>query len=88
MVHIKTNKHNLKYYVRVSREVVDDATEWCEENCGSQYDTLLNHPDMNHNGTWTKFWAGLFNDDEQTEPLYDFSFKHEKDAILFSLRWS
>lgn len=87
MVHKKTNEHHLQYHVRVSN-TVHDALSWCEKNYGPHYDIWLNHPDRNINGIWTMIWSGKYTDKTSSNPVYDFSFKHEKDAITFSLVFS
>ena len=55
-----------------------DAHQWCNENIGVRFDII-----DNKEGTWTTFWSG------HTSPkTYDWYFKNEEDAVLFTLRWA
>jgi hypothetical protein len=52
------------------------ATKWCYENFGPRWSAL-----DNHDGIWMCFWAGHITGG------YNWHFKHEKDAMMFILRW-
>ena len=66
------------YSVVTSKSVCYDATKWCEQYIGSRWE-----PIHYKTGCWAVFWAGA-----KMPKKYEWFFKHEKDAVLFSLRWS
>jgi hypothetical protein len=57
---------------------IGPITKWCEEQFGERWEAL----DWRQQRNWTCFWAGRDN-----HSCYDFYFRHEVDAVLFTLRW-
>lgn len=55
-----------------------EADAWCTERFGKRWSAI-----DNRQGTWCCFWRG--GDDTFT---YEWFFEHEKDAVLFALRWA
>lgn len=68
----------LPYEVFINAEHHIYARSWCEEQWGEQWM-------FNRNGIWRCFWAGTRG---PQAGKYRYIFKHEKDAILFILRWT
>jgi hypothetical protein len=58
---------------------IGPMTKWCEEQFGERW-SAIDRTDSDRN--WTCFWCG-----NHMPAFYDFYFRHEADAIMFSLRW-
>lgn len=64
------------------------AKQWCEKNFGPQWSAITNRE-----GRWTVFWNGpsrehLKGTRYYSDKKYVWIFTDEKDAMLFTLRWS
>lgn len=67
---------------------VERLCTWCHEQFGIRFsivDRPVEQPTFGRDGVWQCIYDGFLRD---RVPAYKFSFDHEKDAILFSLRWS
>ena len=71
--------NKLPYEVFIDSQHHRSAYSWCEEQWGKPWSVV-----SNRNGIWSCFWAGLRG--PQTGK-YRYIFEHEKDAIIFLLRW-
>jgi hypothetical protein len=67
---------------------VERLCTWCHEQFGIRF-SIVDRPDEQPNfgrdGVWQCIYDGFLRD---RVPAYKFSFDHEKDAILFALRWA
>jgi hypothetical protein len=67
---------------------VERLCTWCHEQFGIRFsivDRPVEQPTFGRDGTWQCIYYGFLRD---RVPAYKFSFDHEKDAILFALRWT
>ena len=67
---------------------VERLCTWCHEQFGMRFsivDRPVEQPNFGRDGTWQCIYDGFLRD---RVPAYKFSFDHEKDAILFALRWA
>jgi hypothetical protein len=67
---------------------VERLCTWCHEQFGIRFsivDRPVEQPTFGRDGTWQCIYDGFLRD---RVPAYKFSFDHEKDAILFALRWT
>lgn len=67
---------------------VERLCTWCHEQFGIRFsivDRPVEQPTFGRDGVWHCIYDGFLRD---RGPAYKFSFDHEKDAILFALRWS
>ena len=73
----------------VSEEYFDNQahkwimTEWCKQQFGDRWSVT-----DNRQGVWRCFWTRKLKSGEYDRSVYEWSFKNEKDAILFTLRWA
>lgn len=58
-------------------------TEWCKQQFGDRWSVI-----DNRQGVWRCFWTRKLKSGEYDRSVYEWSFKNEKDAILFTLRWA
>jgi len=66
---------------------VERLCTWCLEQFGMRFsivDRPVEQPNFGRDGVWQCIYDGFLRD---RVPAYKFSFDHEKDAILFALRW-
>lgn len=70
----------LNYEVIVRKNNHREAERWCRENLGKRWSVV-----DNREGIWSCFWAGTRGPDAGS---YRFNFKHQKDAMWFTLRWA
>ena len=66
---------------------VERLCTWCLEHFGMRFsiiDRPVQNPNFGRDGVWQCIYEGFQRD---RVPAYKFSFDHEKDAILFALRW-
>ena len=66
---------------------VERLCTWCLEQFGMRFsivDRSVEQPNFGRDGVWQCIYDGFLRD---RVPAYKFSFDHEKDAILFALRW-
>ena len=67
---------------------VERLCTWCHEQFGIRFsivDRPVEQPTFGRDGVWQCIYDGFLRD---RVPAYKFSFDHEKDAILFALRWA
>lgn len=72
--------NKLPYEVLIDKEHHRYAQAWCEEQWGNRWSVTLNR-----NGIWSCFWAGTRG---YQAGKYRYLFEHERDAMLFTLRWA
>jgi predicted 3-demethylubiquinone-9 3-methyltransferase (glyoxalase superfamily) len=66
---------------------VERLCTWCHEQFGIRFsivDRPVEQPTFGRDGVWQCIYDGFLRD---RVPAYKFSFDHEKDAVLFALRW-
>jgi hypothetical protein len=73
---ITTYRH-LDYEVLIHKNQYRAAMKWCEEQFGKRWEAL-----QYRQGLWSVFWAGNKSFDQ-----YRFCFAHERDMLMFILRW-
>lgn len=78
LVEMAVMNPDLKYKVVIHNDDWDQAEIWCEQNFGvfgqSWYKLGIDPVDQ------------IFNTDRETESIW--YFRYEKDAMIFSLKWS
>lgn len=86
-------KRKLVHTVAVNSDYLSEKAAWCQEKFGPQF-SILNRKDEvdahGPHGVWHYVWAGISYNATKKEygsKTYLFSFDHEADAIMFSLRW-
>ncbi len=72
--------NKLPYEVFIDSQHHRYAKSWCKEQWGEEWSVV-----SNRNGIWSCFWAGTRG---HHTGKYRYIFEHEKDAIIFLLRWS
>lgn len=71
---------------------IERICAWCHEQFGIRF-SIVDRKTFGRDGVWQCLWLGLDNSgrylDSSTRPTarYKFSFDHEQDAVLFTLRW-
>jgi hypothetical protein len=74
--------HEVRIDDRSNLEVERMCT-WCQEQFGIRF-SIVERLTFGRDGVWQCIYDGFLRD---RVPAYKFSFDHEKDAILFALRW-
>lgn len=65
-------------YTVITKKLGPEAEQWCKERMGERWYAV-----GRKTGNWTYFWEG------RTAPKnYKWHFRNERDAVIFSLRWS
>jgi len=72
----------LKYSVFTSKDVVEQAKEWCEARWGDRWQAV-----GNLEGSWCVFWAGP-GYIKYSQGQYQWWFETEQQQMLFALRWA
>ena len=62
---------------------IERMCSWCYEQFGIRF-SIVDRESCGPDGVWQCLYDGRGRDNA----VYKFSFDHEKDAILFALRWS
>ena len=73
MIHSKSN-------VEIER-----MCTWCHDRFGKRFSIVDRPQKFGQDGTWQCLWR---KGDLWISPVYEFSFDHEQDALLFTLKWS
>ena len=68
---------HLDYEVMIYKDQCRKVMRWCEEQHGPRWEAV-----GNRSGIWCVFWAGREHTDR-----YKFCFAHERDMLMFVLRW-
>jgi hypothetical protein len=68
----------LDHIVFVHKSQQRAAAAWCQEHLGPRWNII-----DGRGGRWTCFWAG-----NKDWARYRFYFASDKDAVMFSLKWS
>ena len=68
---------HLDHEVLIDSEKHNDAARWCAEHFGQRWEAIDYRA-----GRWCLFWAG-----RDMPKKYRFCFAHERDLLLFILRW-
>lgn len=86
---IVTDKgHRLEHTIIIDQPSalsVEKICSWCHEQFGKRF-SIVDRGSFGPDGTWQCL---LFRKhDFPKETIYEFSFDHERDAVMFALRWS
>lgn len=73
MIHSKSN-------VEIER-----MCTWCHDRFGKRFSIVDRPQKFGRDGVWSCLWR---KGDLWISPVYEFSFDHEPDALLFTLKWS
>jgi hypothetical protein len=71
---------DLPHKVITSKQVVEQAKRWCEEQFGQRWEAT-----GYRQGRWCVFWGGMRT---RIPGSYEWYFQNEQDALMFALRWS
>jgi hypothetical protein len=72
----------LEYGAFTSKNVLEEAKEWCEARWGARWEAI-----GNREGSWCVFWAGP-GYIKYGQGQYQWWFETEEQRLLFALRWS
>ena len=72
------NRSRLDYEVLLDSGLHNKAGRWCTQQFGQRWEAI-----GFQSGRWCMFWGGRENPGK-----YRFCFAHEKDKLMFILRWS
>lgn len=88
---VTDDRPRLEHTVTVSRPSavsIERMCTWCHEQFGRRFSIVDRGSFGGRDGTWQCLYDGRPYDSRGREPItYIFSFDHEQDAVLFSLRW-
>ena len=79
-------EHKVKIHDKSNIEI-ERMCSWCHECFGKRFsivDRPVDRPKFGRDGTWQCTHDGRDRD----RVTYIFSFDHEQDAVLFTLRWA
>ena len=65
---------------------IERMCTWCHNKFGKRFSIVDRTQKFGRDGTWQCIWTGLDNNTHHTT-RYKFSFDHEQDALLFTLKW-
>jgi hypothetical protein len=65
------------YSIGLDQSLIRPATVWCQNQYGPRY-----HIIDYRSGTWSCLWNGFKGNHD-----YNFYFRHQGDAVMFSLKW-
>jgi hypothetical protein len=88
MVMIVEKKERLTHNVMIhgkSNVEIERMCTWCHDRFGKRFSIVDRLPKFGCDGTWQCLWR---KGDLWKSPVYEFSFDHEQDALLFTLKWS
>ena len=74
----KIEYRHLDYEVLLHKDRHRAAQKWCQKQFGRRWEAI-----GYREGRWSLFWAGRDAFDQ-----YRFCFAHERDMLMFILRWS
>ena len=64
---------------------IERMCSWCQEQFGIRF-SIVDRESCGLDGVWQCIYDGIGRDHD-VYAVYKFSFDHEKDAIIFALRW-
>jgi hypothetical protein len=85
---IVEKKERLNHHVMIhdkSNVEIERMCTWCHDRFGKRFSIVDRLPKFGLDGTWQCLWR---KEDLWISPVYEFSFDHEQDALLFTLKWS
>lgn len=88
MVMIVEKKERLNHHVMIhskSNVEIERMCTWCHDRFGKRFSIVDRPQKFGQDGTWQCLWR---KGDLWISPVYEFSFDHEQDALLFTLKWS
>jgi hypothetical protein len=74
--------HNVMIHAKSNVEIERMCT-WCHKQFGMRF-SIVDRPNFGRDGTWQCVYDGRGRE----QVTYIFSFDHEQDALLFTLKWS
>ena len=81
---IMNGRHRLEHKVLVNRREIEELCKWCYDQFGKRF-SPVDRETFGRDGTWQCLWKRTHS--RESTAYYEFAFDHEKDALLFSLRW-
>ena len=88
MVMIVEKKERLNHHVMIhskSNVEIERMCTWCHDRFGKRFSIVDRPQKFGRDGVWSCLWR---KGDLWISPVYEFSFDHEPDALLFTLKWS